>query len=50
MVEPGGIQNNQLPVVWLCGLNGLLQGSDASIIARIGTNIDQAFTHPPFNQ
>jgi hypothetical protein len=50
MVEPGGVQNNQLPVVWLCGLNGLLQGSDASIIARIGTNIDQAFTHPPFNQ
>ncbi len=50
MAAPAGVLNDQLPVVWLCGLNGLLQGSDASIITRIETNIDQAFKHQPFNR
>ncbi len=49
MTEPGSIEGNEVPVVWTCTLNGLLQGSDANIISRIDVNIDQAFTHSPFN-
>jgi hypothetical protein len=48
MTEPGGINGNQVPVIWTAAINGLLQGSDANIIARIDSNIDQAFTQDPF--
>lgn len=48
MTVPGLINGNQVPVVWTATLNGLLQGSEQNIISRIATNIDQAFTQPPF--
>ncbi|WP_067150045.1 DUF4136 domain-containing protein [Pseudotamlana agarivorans] len=41
--------DNEIPVVWLGALNGLLQGGQASIVNRIDSNIDQAFNQPPFN-
>ena len=50
MTRPNEIQDNQVPVVWIGALNGLLQGSDAYIISRIDEGIDQEFSHPPFNQ
>ena len=49
ITDPSGIEDNQVPVVWTGTLNGLLQGSDANIIRRIERNLDQAFTHPPFD-
>lgn len=49
MTEPGGIEGNEVPVVWTCALNGLLQGSDQNIVSRIEANLDQAFTQAPFN-
>lgn len=48
MTDPNAISGDEVPVVWTCAFNGLLQGSDANIISRIESNIDQAFTHNPF--
>ncbi len=48
MTDPTAIEGNEVPVVWTCAINGLLQGSDSYIISRIENNIDQAFTHSPF--
>ncbi|MDW5288919.1 DUF4136 domain-containing protein [Formosa sp. PL04] len=41
--------DNEVPVIWLGALNGLIQGSEQNIISRITTNINQAFSQPPFN-
>ena len=50
MVDPTKIRAdvNTLPVIWVAGLNGLLQGSEASILARITNSIDQAFDQSPY--
>jgi len=49
MTDPDGIVSNEVPVVWTCAMNGLLEGSDQNIISRIDNNIDRAFNHDPFN-
>ena len=49
MTYPSGLQDDNVPVVWVGALNGLLQGSDANLVSRITSNIDQAFSHPPFD-
>ena len=41
--------DNEVPVVWLGALNGLLQGGQENISSRITTNLNQAFSQPPFN-
>ncbi len=41
---------NNVPVVWLSVFNGLLEGSNASIITRVNTSIDQAFKQSPYLQ
>jgi hypothetical protein len=41
-------ENETIPIVWDVGCNGLLQGSDDSIIQRTKTMIDQAFTQSPY--
>ncbi|WP_417367148.1 DUF4136 domain-containing protein [Flavobacterium beibuense] len=46
---PADIANNEVPVVWVGAINGLLQGTDAYIITRATTGIDRAFMQPPFN-
>ncbi|MCX2743935.1 DUF4136 domain-containing protein [Mangrovivirga sp. M17] len=42
------ILNDQIPVLWTMIVNGLLQGSNASIIQRINTSIDQGFEQSPY--
>jgi len=49
MTVPSEILNEEVPVVWVAAFNGLLQGSDSYIAERIDSNLDQVFTHPPFN-
>ena len=49
MTDPNGVQANEVPVVWTGSFNGLLQGSEANIVGRINRNLDQAFSHPPFD-
>lgn len=41
--------DNEVPVVWLGALNGLLQGSESNILGRITIGLNTAFNHPPFN-
>ena len=48
ITEPNKADNNTLPVAWVGILNGLLEGSDASINQRIGTNINQMFAQSPY--
>jgi hypothetical protein len=49
MTDPSGSAgSDQLPVVWTCIINGLLEGSTSGIQARIGSTIDQAFTQSPY--
>ena len=36
------------PVLWVAGINGLLEGSTSSIVTRITTTIDQAFDQSPY--
>ncbi|GAB2674052.1 DUF4136 domain-containing protein [Flavihumibacter cheonanensis] len=43
ITAPSIARDSTLPVVWVGILNGLLEGSDASINTRIGRNIDQMF-------
>lgn len=45
----GTTSDNEVPVEWMGVLNGLLQGSEANIVARITSGLDDAFNHPPFN-
>jgi hypothetical protein len=51
MIAPDDLSptENQ-PVLWVGVLNGLLEGSDASIITRMTTNIDQAFKQSEYLQ
>jgi hypothetical protein len=48
ITDPDQASTNTLPVVWNGILNGLLEGSDASILARVTTNIDQMFKQSPY--
>lgn len=50
-IPPDNVDNEdeEVPVVWVATFNGLLEGSDRSISERIDSNLDQAFSHPPFN-
>jgi len=48
ITTPKAAGNNTLPVAWLGVLNGLLEGSDASIDERIVTNINQMFIQSPY--
>ncbi|MCH4821742.1 DUF4136 domain-containing protein [Gramella lutea] len=49
MTLPIENEDDEIPVVWLATFDGLLEGSDRSISERIDRNLDQAFSHPPFN-
>ncbi|QCK15399.1 DUF4136 domain-containing protein [Mangrovivirga cuniculi] len=40
--------NDIIPVYWTMVVNGLLQGSNSSIISRINTSIDQGFEQSPY--
>ncbi len=49
MTVPDGVSPAQnIPVAWVTVINGLLEGSQASILDRINSNIDQAFTQSPY--
>jgi hypothetical protein len=41
-------ETGNVPVVWDCILNGLVEGSTSSIISRIKTSINTAFTQSPY--
>lgn len=44
MTDPNGVSpSNNVPIVWTGVVNGLLEGSNASLIARIQSTIDEAF-------
>lgn len=49
MADPNGVENDDVPVVWVGALNGLLQGSNNNTIGRIERNLDQVFSQPPFD-
>lgn len=48
MTNPAQPKGQQLGVVWLGVLNGLLEGGTANISSRIQTNIDQMFKQSPY--
>ena len=49
MIDPNDVSpTNNIPVVWLAVINGLLEGSNVDIINRFTTNIDQAFTQSDY--
>ncbi len=41
-------QEMEIPAIWVGAINGLLQGSDASIVARLEGLIGQAFVQSPY--
>ena len=41
-------QTENVPVVWTGIFNGMLEGSNAEIIARVQTAIDKAFAQSPY--
>jgi len=48
ITEPNQAHDNTLPIAWVGILNGLLEGSSASIGSRITTNINQMFVQSPY--
>ncbi|MEJ2004289.1 MAG: DUF4136 domain-containing protein [Cyclobacteriaceae bacterium] len=48
IVEADEVPGDEVPVAWAATINGLLQGSDANIVGRIGTTVDQAFSQSPY--
>ena len=38
----------EIPAIWAGAINGLLQGSDANIFARLEGLIEQAFVQSPY--
>jgi hypothetical protein len=48
ITDPDKASSNTLPVAWTGILNGLLEGSDASILQRVTSNIDQMFKQSPY--
>ena len=41
-------QPTQAFSIWAAAINGMLEGTDAEILARINTNIDQVFAQSPY--
>jgi hypothetical protein len=51
MVDPNEVSGTgNVPIVWIGVINGLVEGSQASINARVLTDIDQAFTQSEYLQ
>ena len=50
MLDPTrpGNEVDTAPILWVAGINGLLEGSDTGITARITNLIDQAFDQSPY--
>lgn len=49
MTHPDGMGgNDNIPVVWTGVFNGLLQGTQESVVQRISQTIDQAFQQSPY--
>ena len=50
MVDPNSPDDDEdeIPLVWSGVINGLLQGSNASIVSRANTGVDQMFTQSPY--
>ena len=48
--DPDGIEDERVPIHWNGIINGLLQGSNSSILSRIDRNVDQAFAQSPYLQ
>ena len=48
LVQPDVPSNSEIPVYWSATINGLLQGSDQSIVSRINTTVDQAFAQSTY--
>jgi uncharacterized protein DUF4136 len=50
MIDPAAVtpEPNQALSIWAAAINGMLEGTDAEILARINTNIDQAFAQSPY--
>jgi len=43
VVNPTSGTTANVPVIWVCVLNGLVDGSTADVAARVQTNLNQAF-------
>jgi Domain of unknown function (DUF4136) len=48
MLEPGPAEGFEIPAIWAGAINGLLQGSDASILSRMRGLIARAFDQSPY--
>ena len=50
MIDPTreGVDANTISVIWVGGINGLLEGSAASLTARVADAIDQTFDQSPY--
>ena len=48
MFDPDEAQEMEIPALWSGVINGLLSGSDASILARVDGLISQAFSQSPY--
>ena len=50
MMDPSRPSNgvDTAPVLWVAGINGLLEGSTSDIVTRVTTTIDQAFDQSPY--
>jgi hypothetical protein len=47
IINPQGAVAN-VPVIWVCVLNGLVNGSTADVATRVQTNLNQAFAQSPY--
>jgi Domain of unknown function (DUF4136) len=48
MLKPGPAEGFEIPAIWAGAINGLLEGSDASIISRLRGLVAQAFDQSPY--
>ena len=49
MTDPNNISAaNNIPVVWIAVLDGLLEGSTTNVLTRMLTNVDQAFAQSDY--
>ncbi|HEV9035580.1 MAG TPA: DUF4136 domain-containing protein, partial [Puia sp.] len=48
VVNPTSGTTANVPVIWVCVLNGLVDGSTADVAARVQTNLNQAFVQSPY--
>jgi hypothetical protein len=47
-VEASDEDSKRIPVIWAGAMNGILEGSDASIEARINNSVNQLFDQSPY--